>query len=106
MPQSIGTYYLPFILSQFQAIFSKVGFDIRTCPFDVLLHELRAGITDVAYLLADPIPFSELKTELLGVEPLVAVSSSNHPIAEKISWISVTWQTMRSFCQNMIAVTK
>ena len=83
MPQSIGTYYLPSILSQFQASFPKVGFDISTCAFEVLLYELRAGTIDVAFLLADSIPFSELKTELLGVEPLVVVSSSNHPIAKK-----------------------
>ncbi|MGD9367954.1 MAG: LysR family transcriptional regulator [Desulfobacteraceae bacterium] len=83
MPQSIGTYYLPSILSKFQASFPKVGFDISTCAYDVLLYELRSGIIDVAFLLADSIPFSELKTELLGVEPLVVVSSTNHPLAKK-----------------------
>lgn len=83
MPQSIGTYYLPSILSKFQASFPKVGFDISTCAYDVLLNELRIGIIDVAFLLADSIPFSELKTEILRVEPLVVVSSSKHPIAEQ-----------------------
>lgn len=83
MPQSIGTYYLPSILSKFQNSFPRVGFDISTCAYEVLLNELRTGIIDVAFLLADSVPFSELKTELLGVEPLVVVSSSNHPITKQ-----------------------
>lgn len=83
MPQSIGTYYLPTILSKFHASFPKVGFDISSCAYDVILNELRSGIIDIAFLLADTIPFSELKAELLKVEPLVVVSSSNHPIAQK-----------------------
>jgi hypothetical protein len=33
--------------------------------------------------LADSIPFSELNTEILKVEPLVVVSSSNNPITEQ-----------------------
>lgn len=82
MPQSIGTYYLPTILSKFHTSFPKVGFDISSCAYDVILNELRSGIIDIAFLLADTIPFSELKAELLRVEPLVVVSSSNHPIAE------------------------
>ncbi len=83
MPQSIGTYYLPAILSKFQANFPKVGFDISTCAYDELLYELRAGITDIAFLLADSIPFSELRTELLGIEPLAVIASSHHPVAQK-----------------------
>ncbi len=83
MPQSIGTYLLPSVLSKFQVSFPKVGFDISTCAYDVLINELRTGVIDIAFLLADSIPFSELKTELLGVEPLVVVSSSNHPMAKQ-----------------------
>ncbi|MBI5593273.1 MAG: LysR family transcriptional regulator [Deltaproteobacteria bacterium] len=83
MPQSIGTYFLPSILSKFQANFPKVGFDISTCAYEGLINELRTGIIDVAFLLADSVPFSELKTELLRIEPLVVVSSSDHPIAEQ-----------------------
>jgi DNA-binding transcriptional LysR family regulator len=81
MPQSILTYYLPSILSKFHVSFPKVGLDISTCAYDVILNELRTGIIDVAFLLANSIPFSELKTECLRIEPLVVVSSSNHPLA-------------------------
>ena len=81
MPQSIGTYILPSVLSKFQASFPKVGFDISTCSYNELIKELRSGVIDVAFLLIDSIPFSELNTEILRIEPLVVVSSSNHPIA-------------------------
>lgn len=83
IPQSIGTYLLPYVLKKFQAYFPKIGFDIGTCAYDTLEHELHTGITDVAFLLADSIPFSELKIELLRVEPLVIVSSPGHPLAQR-----------------------
>ena len=83
IPQSIGTYVLPSVLSKYQARFPRIGFDISTCAYDELIHELRAGITDVAFLLADSIPFSELKTEALCIEPLVIVSSPEHVLAQK-----------------------
>lgn len=83
IPQSIGTYLLPSVLSEFQVGFPKVGFDISTCAYDALIDELRTGITDVAFLLADSIPFAELKTELLRIEPLVIVASPDHFLAKQ-----------------------
>ncbi len=81
MPQSIVTYLFPSVLSKFQAVFPKVGFDIGACAYDVLLNELRSGIIDVAFLLTDSIPFAELKNELIRTEPLVVVSYPDHPLA-------------------------
>jgi len=83
IPQSIGTYLLPSVLSEFQAQFPKVGLDISSCAYHSLQHELKAGLIDVAFLLADSIPFSELKAELLRIEPLVIVSSPDHTLAKK-----------------------
>ena len=37
----------------------------------------------MAFLLAESIPFAELKTELLRIEPLVIVASPNHPLAQQ-----------------------
>ncbi|MHC1728236.1 MAG: LysR family transcriptional regulator [Syntrophobacteraceae bacterium] len=81
IPQSISTYLLPSVLCKFQASFPKVGFDIGTCAYEALIHELKTGITDVAFLLAESIPFAELETEVLGFETLVIVSSPDHPLA-------------------------
>jgi len=83
IPQSIGTYLLPSVLSEFQTQFPKVGLDISSCAYHSLQHELKAGLIDVAFLLADSIPFSELKAELLRIEPLVIVSSPDHPLAKQ-----------------------
>ncbi|MCP4344018.1 MAG: LysR family transcriptional regulator [Desulfobacterales bacterium] len=81
IPQSIGTYHLPSVLSKFHLRFPKVGFDISACAYHTLQHELKIGITDVAFLLTESVQSSELKTELLGTEPLVIVTSPDHPLA-------------------------
>jgi DNA-binding transcriptional LysR family regulator len=83
IPQSIGTYLLPSVLSKFQSSFPKIGFDIGTCAYDVLVYELKTGITDVAFLLAESIPYAELEAELLGIEPLVVISSPDHPLTKQ-----------------------
>lgn len=83
IPQSIGTHFLPAVISRFQAEFPNVGFDISTCAYDTLIHELKTGVIDVAFLLADSIPFKELKSELMRVEPLVFVSHPAHPLAHR-----------------------
>ena len=83
IPQSIGTYILPSVLSEFRIKFPKVGFDISSCTYSTLRQELKTGITDVAFLLADSIPLAELKTEMLGIESLVLVSNPDHNLAKK-----------------------
>lgn len=83
VPQSIATYLLPLVLSEFHTRFPKVGLDISSCAYNSLQYELKTGITDVAFLLADSIHFSELKVELLRIEPLVLVASPNHPLAKQ-----------------------
>lgn len=83
IPQSIGTYLLPSVLSKFQSSFPKIGFDISTCVYDTLAYELKTGITDVAFLLAESIPYPELEAEVLRTESLVIISSPDHPLAQK-----------------------
>lgn len=81
IPQSIATYLLPSVLSMFQARYPRVGFDVGTCAYEALIHETKTGITDLAFLLADSIPFPELKTEVLRFERLVLVASPDHPLS-------------------------
>ncbi|HAK60104.1 MAG TPA: LysR family transcriptional regulator [Nitrospiraceae bacterium] len=83
IPQSIGTYLLPSVLSTFRSGFPKIGFNVSTCAYDTLAYELKTGITDVAFLLADSIPYAELETEHLKTEPLVIISHPNHPLAKQ-----------------------
>lgn len=81
MPQSLGVCHLPAILSAFCALYPNVGFDISSCAYHSLEHELKSGITDVAFLLAESISARDLKSEVLGIVRLVIVANPGHPLA-------------------------
>lgn len=83
IPQSISTYLLPPILKKFQAACPRAGLDAAACAYETLIQELKSGVIDLAFLLAESIPFQELKSELLAVEELVLVSNPEHPLALK-----------------------
>lgn len=85
MPQSIGTYLMPSVLEKFQIDYPKISFDIGTCAYETLVHELKTGMIDIAFLLTEAIPFIELESEFLKTEPLVIVSSPKHPLAQQSS---------------------
>lgn len=80
-PQSLATYYLPAILGRFLADHPKVSFDINSCAYHALEQELKSGVTDVAFLLAESISARDLDFEVLGIESLVIVASPGHPLA-------------------------
>ena len=85
IPESLGICYLPAALSKFRALYSHVGFDINSCAYHSLEHELKSGITDVAFLLAESISARDLKSEVLGIVSLVVVANPAHPLAGKTS---------------------
>lgn len=78
IPQSVGTYILPAVLSGFQKKYPRVGLDISTCAYHSLQNELKTGLIDVAFLLADSIPFADLKSKSLGRTELVFVAFPGH----------------------------
>jgi DNA-binding transcriptional LysR family regulator len=71
MPQSLGMACLPTVLRDFHQEFPQVGLDIGNCAYAELTAELRSGLTDVAFLLADSVPFAELEQRLLGTVHLI-----------------------------------
>lgn len=81
IPQSLGTYYLPAIIEKFRTYHAKIDFDVSSCAYQILPHELKAGITDLAFLLAASVDLSELKTEFLGTVYLSVVAHPNHKLA-------------------------
>jgi DNA-binding transcriptional LysR family regulator len=83
-PQSVGTYLLPSVLQQFKRQYPRVGFDISSCALFTLQQELRSGIIDVAFLLAESINAADLTAELVRIEPLVFVSDPNHAITKGV----------------------
>jgi len=83
-PQSVGTYLLPSVLQQFQSQYPRVGFDVSSCALFTLGQELRSGIIDVAFLLAESVNAADLTAELIRIEPLVFVSDSNHVLTKSV----------------------
>jgi len=83
IPQSLGTYYLPEALALFHRSYPKVGFDISSCAVVPLQQELRAGVIDAAFLLAESINASDLRAEVLGFTQLVFVAAPGHPLTGK-----------------------
>ncbi len=81
MPQTVGMYYLPVILSRFQKRFPRVGFHFHQCAFHNLEHELQTGTTDLGFLLAESITSPNLVAEPLRFEPLVLAANPGNSLA-------------------------
>jgi DNA-binding transcriptional LysR family regulator len=96
MPQSLGTCFLPAVLSQFHRKYPRVRFDISSCAAASLQQELRMGIYDVAFLLAESINAADLKAEVLGFARLVMVSAPDHHLAARslLSLSDLSGQTL------------
>ena len=85
IPQTLGTYFLPDILQEFYKSYPNIDFDVASCEYQNLPNELKSGITDIAFLLADSVDFSELKTEFLGTVTLAMFASPTHYLSQKKS---------------------
>jgi DNA-binding transcriptional LysR family regulator len=82
-PQSVGTYLIPEVLEVFRKLYPRVGFHVETCSIVSLKDELRSGIVDVAFLLADQAAVKGFQTEVLRIEPLVLISNPGHHLTTK-----------------------
>lgn len=82
MPQTLSLCYLDEILCRFYDLHASVDLDIISCDFHSLQHELKSGVTDVAFLLAESINARDLKSEILGIVRLVIVVNPAHPLAD------------------------
>jgi len=80
-PQSIGTYCLPRAIQSFGQKFPRVGLEINSCAYHELRRELKSGITDVAFLLAETVSAKELHCEALAVVRIVLAAAADHPLA-------------------------
>lgn len=79
-PQSLSIYALPPVLKRFKDQYPKVGLEISSCA-RTLQQELRSGIIDLAFLLADSIQEHDLIAEVLGIEKLFLVTGPGHALA-------------------------
>jgi DNA-binding transcriptional LysR family regulator len=83
IPESFGVHRLPEVIREFHSRFPKVQLNFITCAHEGLAKDLRKGITDLAFLLAESISSSDLFVETLGFEPVVLTASPAHPLAAK-----------------------
>lgn len=85
VPQSVSAAYLPAILSTFHKGYPRVGLDVSNCGYYRLADELRAGVIDAAFLLADSLAQADLHSTRVLVEPLVFVASPACELAGRSS---------------------
>ncbi len=83
IPETFGGHRLPMVIQEFHSRFPKVQLNFITCSHEGLARDLRKGITDLAFLLADSVNASDLFVDTLGFEPVVLVSSPKHHLAAK-----------------------
>lgn len=82
VPESFCAYRLTPVIVRFHQRMPNVKLRFITCAQEGLGRDLRKGITDLAFLLAESIHSNDLTAEILGTERLVLVAASNHPLAK------------------------
>ena len=83
IPETFGVHRLPPVIKQFRNRFPKVRLNFITCAHEELQKDLRKGLTDLAFILAESIQAGDLITEALNVEPLVLVAHPDHPLCSE-----------------------
>lgn len=78
--QSLGPYYLPFLLRQVRAAFPGLALRLAEGQTEPLVEELRRGASD-AILAALPLTSDGLTTVALFREPFVLVCPAGHRLA-------------------------
>jgi DNA-binding transcriptional LysR family regulator len=85
VPESLCAWRMGPVIRDFRARFPHVALAFTTCAHDGLDKDLRQGVTDLAFLLAEGVSARDLKVEALGVERLVLVAAPGHPLARRES---------------------
>lgn len=83
VPESLATHRLPPVVQRFHQQWPGVRLLLITCAHEALKADLRKGVTDLAFLLADSISAADLGVELLGSEPLALVCGPGHPLCSE-----------------------
>ncbi|TIH17329.1 LysR family transcriptional regulator [Marinifilum sp. JC120] len=85
IPQSLASFHLPKVLEQYWGAFPYVQFSFANCAYSELEAEIHAGLTDIAFLLADSLPEKHLDTKLIGSQKLVYGLCKKHHLAGRKS---------------------
>lgn len=85
VPESLCACRMGPVIGAFRERFPSVRLCFTACTMEGLEKDLRQGVTDLAFLMADSIRAGDLAVELLGVERLVLVSAPGHGLAGRES---------------------
>ncbi|MDR3043482.1 MAG: LysR family transcriptional regulator [Desulfovibrio sp.] len=83
VPESLCAYRLPPVIAAFRRRHPEVALHLTACTLNGLEKDLRQGITDLAFVMADSVRGGDLNVEALGMEPLVLVAAPHHPLATR-----------------------
>ncbi len=81
VPESLCAWRMGIIIRAFRERFPQVHLRFTACTLEGLDKDLRQGVTDLAFLMADSVRAGDLVVEALGVEPLVLVAAPGHRLA-------------------------
>jgi DNA-binding transcriptional LysR family regulator len=82
-PESLLTYRLPGILSEFRRLYPRVALSFLPYSDASLLHSLEAGKFDAAVSMVDTVEEDRFKSVHLGMEKIVLFACPEHPLASK-----------------------
>jgi DNA-binding transcriptional LysR family regulator len=96
VPESFCVYRLTPAVAIFRNRMPNVKLRFITCAQEGLGQDLRKGVTDLAFLLAESIQSGDLAVEILGSERLVMVAASDHPLmkSDKFELDMITEHTL------------
>jgi len=83
IPETFGVHQLPAVIKEFHNRFPKVRLNFITCAHEGLEKDLRRGMTDLAFLLAESVSATDIEVETLGFQSVVLVACPSHPLAAK-----------------------
>lgn len=83
IPETFGTHRLPSVVKEFHSRFPKVQLNFITCAHEGLEKDLRKGLIDLAFLLAESIQTADLAAETVGFESVAIIAGPDHPLAKK-----------------------
>jgi DNA-binding transcriptional LysR family regulator len=83
IPEAFAATYLPTMLEEFRRSFPKVLFDVSSCATHNLEHELQIGSVDLAFLFAESLPSTILKSERILKAALAIVTHPGDPLARR-----------------------
>ena len=80
VPESFCVNRLTSVVAIFRNRMPNVKLRFITCAQEGLRRDLRKGVTDLAFLLAESIQSRDLAVEVLGTEHFVFVAAPDHPL--------------------------